>query len=365
MIKKLRRKIFWSIELSAIGVLFLILFVYNVIQYAQGQKAEWQMLSLAMEKLYDFPVSFYGSADGKAIEDTGGIGKMQPGGRREKGRPLKGRDTATIVNNLISGEIGLVALDEKENIRIVSGFLQDYEESEKNSLIKKIVSRQKEKGTTGGIKYLLRSGEEETWIVLLDAGYIDKDVLQMTGISFSGLILASALFGIFAHQLSARIVRPIEETLLTQKQFIADASHELKTPVAVISANTSVLEKETGQSRWLNYIKEENRRMSELINQLLKLSRLDYEKDQKVPQAEYKEYNLSDTILEAALPFESIAFEKGIDYELHVPENLTAYGISEDLRQIIGILLDNALKHTEDKGMVTLSAEEKIRQKKP
>ena len=255
-------------------------------------------------------------------------------------------------------------VDGEEISITTSGFLEGYETERQEELIEKILSRQKEQGKAGHIKYMLCASGGHTVIALLDRGYVNQDVLQMMGVSFLGLLLAGVLFGFIAHQLSARIVRPVEETIRSQKQFIADASHELKTPVSVILANISVLEKEIGQNRWLSYIQEQGKRMTELVGSLLQLSRLDYAEDDSSVRKEHISYDLSEAIYEAALPFESIAFEQGIAYDVQIPDHIMAFGRPEDLKQIVGILLDNAMKNSGEKESVTISVREETRRKR-
>ncbi|MCR5754311.1 MAG: HAMP domain-containing histidine kinase [Acetatifactor sp.] len=188
--------------------------------------------------------------------------------------------------------------------------------------------------------------EEEEWEMLAS--------LVASGL---GLALAAIVFAVIARRLALLITKPVEETMTAQKQFIADASHELKTPIAVMMANISVLEKEVGENTWMTYIKEEGKRVSELVNSLLTLSRIDYEQDTAFFERENVRFNLSDAILEAALPFESVAFEQGVHYELSVPEERFAQGIPGDIKQLVGILLDNALKNVDAGGTVRVSLE--------
>lgn len=145
---------------------------------------------------------------------------------------------------------------------------------------------------------------------------------------------------------------------------ISNCETQFYITVAVISANVSVLEKEVGENRWLDYIKEEGKRMSDLTGSLLQLSRMDYEEEKRELHRDSIMFHLTDAVLETALPFESVAFEQGIRYDVQVPENLMMQGRLEDVKQIIGILLDNALKYTEEKGSVTLFVEEKQQRKK-
>ena len=108
-------------------------------------------------------------------------------------------------------------------------------------------------------------------------------------------LLTVIFFFFLAVLLSFWLVRPVKETFDKQKSFISNASHELKTPLAVISANTDVLEAQTGENKWVGYIRSETKRMNELVNELLCLARLDDKTGHKLIMSEF---NLSDTFLQ-------------------------------------------------------------------
>jgi signal transduction histidine kinase len=141
-------------------------------------------------------------------------------------------------------------------------------------------------------------------------------------------------------------VDPLEESYEKQKQFISDAGHELKTPVSVVSANAELLEREFGDNQWLKNIQYENERMGLLIGQLLDLART----ENVTPQLE--QIDLSHIVAGEALPFESVAFEKGLELKTDISDNIKVTGNSTQLKQLVSILLDNAIKHTNDKGDV-------------
>ena len=113
------------------------------------------------------------------------------------------------------------------------------------------------------------------------------------------------IYGI-AKKLSVVIVKPIQETFEKQKQFISDASHELKTPLAVIEANTDVLEGQVGNNKWINYIQNEIDSMNKLINELLLLAKMENVGELK----EYKELDISKETEIIVSMFESMAYEK-------------------------------------------------------
>ena len=139
------------------------------------------------------------------------------------------------------------------------------------------------------------------------------------------------------------IVKPVNETLENQKQFISDASHELKTPLAVIEANADVLENEIGENKWLTYIQNETDSMDKLINELLLLAKIENVNDVK----DYEQFNLSEYVETIASMFESIAFEKQVKIVTKIQNEISINANKQDIEHIVSTLLDNAIKHSE------------------
>jgi len=164
-------------------------------------------------------------------------------------------------------------------------------------------------------------------------------------------IVGIMLFIIISVILSFWLVRPVKENFEKQKRFISDASHELKTPLAVISANTDVLEGEIGENKWLSYIRLESKRMSELVNELLCLARLD---DKSGHQLVMAQLNLSDLVLSVSLPFESTVFEMGKKFDVDVQPDIMCKGDESSLKHIVTILIDNAVKYSDEHGEISV-----------
>lgn len=162
-------------------------------------------------------------------------------------------------------------------------------------------------------------------------------------------VISVFLFLVLAVLLSFWLIRPVKETFDKQKQFISDASHELKTPIAVISANTDVLEAEIGENKWLGYIRSESVRMGELVNELLYLARIDDKTGHKMTMSRF---NLTDAVLQTALPFESRMFEEGKKYEVDAQEDITCEGDLSAIKHVLTILIDNAIKYSDEKGEI-------------
>ncbi len=175
---------------------------------------------------------------------------------------------------------------------------------------------------------------------------IQKNLLYST--SLIGLLTILGFF-LLSIALAFWLVKPVKETFDKQKLFISNASHELKTPLAVISANTDVLETETGENKWLGYIRSETTRMNELVNELLCLARLD---DKTGHKPVMTEFNLTDVFLQTVLPFESRVFELGKQLEVDAAPDIKYKGDQSQIRHIITILLDNAVKYSDEHGLI-------------
>ncbi len=168
-------------------------------------------------------------------------------------------------------------------------------------------------------------------------------------------IISIIVISAAAYFLSGFIVKPIKEAFEKQKQFISDASHELKTPLTVISANADVLSGEIGYNKWLDYIQDQTTRMNVLVNQLLNLTRLENNTSQFIRT----DFSLSKAIENTALPFECQAFEMSRNFVLDIEEDVKINASEQHIKQMTAIFIDNALKYSDEGGTVkvTLSKE--------
>lgn len=199
-------------------------------------------------------------------------------------------------------------------------------------------------------------------IVFLDRAIelstLNRLLIIFIGIGSIGLII---LFGL-SWLLASWAITPIADAWDKQKQFIADASHELKTPLTVIATNTDVIlanyeDTVQNQAKWLNYIKSETSRMSKLVADLLYIAKTDVNEVAMV----MNEFNLSHTVLGICLVFESVAFEKGKLLDTNIDEEISFKGDEDRIKQLITILIDNAIVHSNDNAdiMVTLKRDNK------
>ncbi len=164
-------------------------------------------------------------------------------------------------------------------------------------------------------------------------------------------LIQTLLLSVGAGLLIHRLVKPVDEAVEKQKQFVWDASHELKTPLAVISANAEVLSGEIGENQSLSYIQSEVERTDNLVKNLLSLARM----EKRGGKEKHERINLSQTLLSVALPFEGVVFEKGKQFETDIPDNLYCIGNAEKIKELAMILLSNAVKYSDEGGRIRLS----------
>lgn len=166
---------------------------------------------------------------------------------------------------------------------------------------------------------------------------------------FGGLIL----FTFSSRIISRWLTQPIEDMISSEKKFISNASHELKTPLAVIRANTQLLQKEiSADNKHLEYIHQETERMIVLVNKMLTLVRLDTAQNQAQP----KRFRVDEALYDIIYPMESVAYEKKICMTSEIQEEMYIDGIEDQIQNLLSILLNNAISYTPEYGEIVIRA---------
>ncbi len=214
-----------------------------------------------------------------------------------------------------------------------------YSEEDILEITNDILASGKTQGTSKKMPFLVKTDSNGTIVAMID-NTMEKDnsdrlflYCLITGICGWFIIL------ILSWLFSKKIVNPLEANDAKQKQFISDAGHELKTPISVISANADLLSLEIGENKWLSNIQYENERMGDLVKQLLELVRAE-----NMQQAKEK-LDFSRLVSGGALPFESVAFEKGLVLNTEIEDGIFINGNQSQLSQLVSILIDNAITH--------------------
>ncbi|MBR0132248.1 MAG: HAMP domain-containing histidine kinase [Lachnospiraceae bacterium] len=165
-----------------------------------------------------------------------------------------------------------------------------------------------------------------------------KLLLISLGVALASLVMEFILLWFF----SKKVVKPVAESVEKQKSFITDASHELKTPLTIISANTEVLEMMDEKNEWTESIKNQTVRLSKLINEMVYLAKMDEEKRELTME----NFSLSNAVNEVVMPFETVAKSKGFSFDTEIEDNIDFHGDEAAVRQMVSIFMDNAMKYT-------------------
>ena len=335
MIRKLRVKLILASMLSLLLVLAVILGIAGVLNYRKIISDADSILAILQENDGSFP-SWTHTAGTAVSADT----RPKEDRRFSPELPYESRyfsvflDENGSVLTVNTGKIAAVdtatAIDYAQTVfraGLSRGFADDY-------------------------RFISYTVGTETHMIFLDYGREMSSfrtfLFTSACVSIGGL-LAVLLLLIF---LSARIVKPFSQSYEKQKQFITDAGHELKTPLTIIDADTEVLAMDIGENEWLHDIQNQTKRLAQLTNDLILLSRMEEQ-----PQTERIEFPVSDLVEEAAAAFQALAKTQGKQLSCHIQPMLSMVGDEKAIRQLVSILLDNAIKYSDSGGRIELTLE--------
>ena len=188
-------------------------------------------------------------------------------------------------------------------------------------------------------------------LIIIDNSNINHRLNSLLRFSVLIFILLEVLAGYISIMLTRWLVKPVEEAFNKQRQFVFDASHELKTPLAVIIASAEMLEKNPKEKKWLSNIKSEADRMNKLVINLLELA-----KTESLPsKLKYSTVNLSKETERSILTFEGLVFEKNLEIDYDIEDNIEFSCDLDKIKELLSILLDNAIKHSYDNAKIRVN----------
>lgn len=247
------------------------------------------------------------------------------------------------IAQLTMREIYMVWLD-KSGAVTLSSPLFDFgmEEETFSTMVQSAMASKRDSGRIGGFLFLKQSRNYGTLLTLRSFSQEAASLRQLLVNSVTIGLLGLGILFLITLWLSRYVTEPAQKAFTKQKQFIADASHELKTPLSAIAVNGDVLEREIGENRWLTNIRQETGRMEALVISLLTLARLDAAPKDAVKRP----FSLSEAVTEIALSFDSLAFEKKLTFDFEVQEGLNFLGDPDQMKRLVSILLDNAFTYS-------------------
>lgn len=349
MIGRLRRKFVLIAAVSLLAVEVLLIGLINVINYVQISDKENALLDIICENGGEFPdMGMKPDREFRPIDVRPPEQFDMRTGRQ--GNPFKAHMDINpetrfqtryfFVKYNASGEISLIN----------TGHIAAVTAEDAAEYCKSVRESGKSTGYMGNYRYRVNGEDADSLYVFLDCteNFSTKQRFMLVSVSIAlgGFVLV-CLMMIVASKFA---VKPFIENYEKQKRFISDAGHEIKTPLAIISANTEVLEMTGEPNEWTAAIRNQVERLNGLISGLLKLSKM--EEDTNKPS--FQEFDVSAAFEDIVTPFGTLASTKGLTLDIESSEGLKMTGDEESVRQLISILTDNAVKYCDGGGKITV-----------
>ncbi len=350
MIYKLRRQFIIVATCSILAVLVVIIGALNIINYQVMTNRKDDILEILSNNDGRFPESMN---QRKTKENKEDFPKDPPAGdfdpnrdassfrglpRMEFPREMMYETRFFTVSIGSDGEVASLDLGRIASVE------EDLAKQYAEAVLKKHQRGNADKGYLDDYRYLVTDTEDGYFIVFVDCASdiqsFRNTLFASISMSFLGLLAVFILVLIF----SKKVFRPVEASYQKQKRFITDASHELKTPLTIISANVEVMEMEAEESQWSQSIKKQIGRMIGLVEQMVTLSRM----DEQLETVKTK-FSLSDALQDTAQSYLPVAESQKKELQIDIAENVTMMGDEKQIRQMTGLLLDNAMKYASRK----------------
>ena len=330
MLKRLRIKIIAVVLGTLLLVFAAVLLVINISVYQTSDKrAEDFMLSVIENDGFMFPPR--NPHDRFTRRDPGPFGNLET--------TRAGRFFYVKVGS--DGKIFDLNLD----------MMYDFSMTDAETYISAVLDSERTKGEIECFSYIVAEKSYGQILVFAERSIEILLLEQLTKTSLWVAGIASLILAVLAAFLSNWIVSPVKTAFDKQRRFISDASHELKTPLTIISANVDVLQNEIGENTRLCHIRTQSERMGGLVHDLLTLAKTD-EGQKDIVRSEF---NLSGLLLNTALEFESRAFEDEKKYSYDIKDGLPYVGDEKQIKQLVSILIDNAFRYSDTNGQIQVS----------
>lgn len=326
MLKKMRWR-FVSAAMSAfVAVILILLLVVNL----------WNYSIITSEQ--DETLDFLSEVDYSLGAQNGRMWMEIPGGRFSKETPYTTRFFA--VYRAYSSDVSIVY---QEYIASVST-------DEALAYADAVFERSGDEGYYRDYRYRVTTSQNGETAIFLNSEQKLASMRSLLLASIAVAVISSLAVFLLVILFSKRAIAPYIRNIETQKRFITDAGHELKTPITAISTSADILAMELEDNEWVNNIRSQSARLAKLVTNLVTLSRLD--EDQPFP--ERSEFSLSDAVWEISEPIAAIAGAQGKRYVQNIEDGVTIVGDRNAIQQMVSILLDNAVKYSADGALIEL-----------
>ena len=350
MIKKLRAKLILACMFSLAVVLLVILGGVNLMSYQKVVSDADTVLSLLAANDGAFPKL-------RAPQEEKDEGYFAPFGTPGDKWDLFNQRIMSPETPYESRFFSVLLGEDGQAVETDTGQIAAVDAEQATDYAQKAAASGKTSGFLDDYRFLVQNESGGIRVIFLDCGrsLSSFHTTLLASVSLAVLGLAAVLFLLLI--LSRRIVRPMAESYEKQRQFITDAGHELKTPMTIISADADLAEMECGENQWLTDIRRQAQRLTALTNDLIYLSRMEEEQ----PKLQYIDFPISDVVEEMAQSFAALARSQDKDFQVQVQPMLSFQGDEKGIRQLVSILLDNALKYSPTGGQLALRLEKQGR----
>lgn len=340
MIKKLRKRFVLAAMCAVAAVLLIIMAALNIANYAGVISDADTVLNMISDNGGVFPQQVkpdFPQGQTGAVKPETGLSPQFP-----NNSPERQFDTRFFT----------VILDESgETVSVNTGSIAAVTEEQAIEYARQVYTGAGS-GSLGDYRYCVRASEDGGWLVVFMD--ISRSLYSVSSFLITSLWISGAgILGVFllVLLLSKKAIAPVAESYTKQKHFITDASHELKTPLTVINANTEVLEMTQGENEWTQSIKNQVERLTKLTNDLVSLTRMD-EDDARLQMTDF---SLSDAVSESVEPYAAIAGATGKHFSTAIQPGVSYKGNEPAIRKLVGILADNASKYTDEGGSISVT----------
>ena len=244
-----------------------------------------------------------------------------------------------------------VRCDADGGVRAVSrDYISSVDEEEAERYTQAVLAKEREKGYYGSYRYLVKRDEKGITVLFLNVAFQIQSMRTLFFVSLATGLGSLLTVFILILLFSRRAVRPYMKNMERQKQFITDAGHELKTPLTSIATSADIAAMEHEGDEWIQNIRRQTARLTKLVGDMVTLSRL----DEETPFPEMSRFSISEAAWEAAEPFAVLAKAQGKTYSQRIEEGLILYGDKNAIQRMISILLDNAVRYSDDGGEIRM-----------
>ena len=329
MIKKMRRRMIMAAMLAFFAVIMMIAVMVNIVNYA------------LVTKRADDTVN--------AILTYEEKGSDRPGPDRPPAKPFMG--LPDVEANFMT-RFFTVRFDSEGNVLFAStDYIAAIDSDTAVEYAREVLNGNRDHGYMKAYRFARDEVDDTTVIVFLNTTMEQQSMIMLLVLTLIVSFVSLIIVFILVRLLSARAIRPYAANIKQQKQFITDASHELKTPLTSILTSLDIITMERGDDEWTDNIRKQTVRMSQLVSELVTLSRF----DEEAPLPNKEHFSLSDAAHETVEVYIPQTRAHDRNFTFDIEDNVTLLGDQSAIQLMLSTLLDNAIRYSDEKGDIRLS----------